>query len=158
MQNPGGFPLHAWVHERMRQKMTTAPLYLLGAVVADPSQCDGAREQLRNILPQGTMPDGLRVEIGFPQQEPMLWIPDQVLGALGDAEHAQTTWFDQYAGAVASARELRGNHLRAPCRQRRGRVSQPIRLPSLALSDAPGCSMPIDIKTSTCQYRKYLLG
>lgn len=188
VQNPGDFALHAWVDESMRQRAVPAPMYLLGAVVADPSQCEPAREQLRAILPKGapklhwsdmgdkektratavvtsfdlahlvvvgtpldhrkqerarahcmerlywelgemgvtttfleareksqrrkdlqlvnalrskgTMPAGLRVEIGFPQQEPMLWIPDQVLGALGDAEQAQAQWFDQYQGAV----------------------------------------------------------
>lgn len=172
----------------MRQKAVPVPLYLLGAVVADPAQCEPAREHLRAILPKGapklhwsdmvdkektratavvtsfdvahlvvvgtpldhrkqerarahcmerlywelgqmgvttafleareksqrkkdlqlvnalrskaTMPDGLRVEIGFPQEEPMLWIPDQVLGAVGDAEHARSQWLDQYQGTV----------------------------------------------------------
>lgn len=46
------------------------------------------------------MPEGLRVEIGFPEDEPMLWIPDQVLGALGDAGQAQPQWFDRYQGTV----------------------------------------------------------
>ncbi|MFI7482489.1 hypothetical protein ACH9EU_08720 [Kocuria sp. M1R5S2] len=188
MQDSDDFALHAWVDESMRQKAAPAPLYLLGAVVADPAQCDPAREQLRDILPKGapklhwsdmvdrektratavvtsfdiahlvvvgapldhrkqerarahcmerlywelgqmgvttafleareksqrkkdlqlvdalrgkgTMPAGLRVEIGFPRDEPMLWIPDQVLGAMGDAEQAQSKWFAQYQGTV----------------------------------------------------------
>ncbi len=42
--------------------------------------------QLVNALrSKGTMPPDLRVEIGFPKDEPMLWIPDQMLGALGVA-------------------------------------------------------------------------
>lgn len=163
-------------------------MYLLGAVIADPNQCDGARQELRNLLPKGapklhwhameprektratkvvasfdaallvvvgtplnhrkqeraraqcmeqlywklgemgvsqvfleqrttslnkkdlqlvnalrakgTMPEGLRVDIEQPSTEPMLWIPDQVLGALGDAEAGQGRWFEQYGGVV----------------------------------------------------------
>lgn len=57
--------------------------------------------QLVNALrSKGTMPPDLRVEIGFPKDEPMLWIPDQMLGALGDAESGERTWFDQYDGMV----------------------------------------------------------
>jgi hypothetical protein len=180
--------VHAWVDESMRQKNIPVPMYLLGAVVANPDRCDGARQELRSILPKGapklhwhamdprektratavvssfgathlvvvgtpldhrkqeraraqcmeqlywrlgemgvtkvflearensqqkkdlqlvnvlrirkTMPERLRVEIGFPSEEPMLWIPDQVLGALGDAETDDTRWFNQYGGSV----------------------------------------------------------
>ncbi|MBD2763562.1 hypothetical protein IEE92_13600 [Kocuria sp. cx-116] len=188
MQIPDEFQLHAWVDESMRQKDVAAPMYLLGAVVADPSRCEPARQELRNILPKGapklhwhvmetrektrattvvtsldathlvvvglplnhrkqeraraecmerllwelgqlevtqvfleqrtpslndrdmklvrhlrgkrSIPSTLRVDIAQPSTEPMLWVPDQVLGALGDAEADEGRWFDQYEGAV----------------------------------------------------------
>lgn len=188
MQIPDEFQLHAWVDESMRQKDVAVPMYLLGAVVADSSRCDGARQELRSILPKGApklhwhamepreknrattvvtsldathlvvvgtplnhrkqeraraqcmeqlywrlgelgvsrvfleqrtrslnqkdlqlvnvlrirkvMPEGLRVEIAQPSTEPMLWIPDQMLGALGDAEADEGRWFAQYDGAI----------------------------------------------------------
>lgn len=188
MHIPEEFQLHAWVDESMRQKGVSMPMYLLGAVIADPKSCDGPRAELRKILPKGapklhwhamdsrdkkratalvasldathlvvvgaplnhrkqeraraqcmeqlywrlgelgvsqvileareksqrqkdlqlvnalrskgTMSPGLRVEIGFPRDEPMLWIPDQMLGALGDAESGERAWFDQYEGMV----------------------------------------------------------
>ena len=57
--------------------------------------------RLVNVLRiRKTMLERLRVEIGFPLEEPMLWIPDQVLGALGDAETEDPRWFDQYAESV----------------------------------------------------------
>lgn len=33
-----------------------------------------------------SIPSTLRVDIALPSTEPMLWIPDQVLGTIGDAE------------------------------------------------------------------------
>lgn len=172
----------------MRQKNVPVPMYLLGAVVADPTRCEPAREQLRRILPKGapklhwqdmgdkektratevvasfdvahlvvvgtpldhrkqerararcleqlywrlgqmgvsqvfleqrtrslnhkdlqlvnalrinkTMPEALHVDIAAPSAEPMLWVPDQVLGALGDAQAHQGRWFDQYGATV----------------------------------------------------------
>lgn len=188
MHIPEEFQLHAWVDESMRQKGISTPMYLLGAVIADPNSCDGPRTELRKILPRGapklhwhamdsrekrratalvtsldathlvvvgaplnhrrqeraraqcmeqlywrlgelgvtrvileareksqrqkdlqlvnalrskgTMPPDIRVEIGFPREEPMLWIPDQMLGALGEAESGERTWFDQYDGTI----------------------------------------------------------
>ncbi len=46
------------------------------------------------------IPKGLRVDIEQPSTEPMLWIPDQVLGAIGDAEVDDSTWLELYNGAV----------------------------------------------------------
>lgn len=41
------------------------------------------------------LPDGLRIEHALPSTEPMLWIADQVLGALGEAmTNDRTEWFD----------------------------------------------------------------
>ena len=188
MQISDEFQLHAWVDESMRPKGNDERMYLLGAVVADPSCCDGARDALRRALPKGapklhwhvmeprektrattvvtsldathlvvvgsplnhrkqeraraecmerllwelgqlevtqvfleqrtpslndrdmklvrhlrgkkSIPSTLRVDIAQPSTEPMLWVPDQVLGALGDAEADEGRWFDQYGGAV----------------------------------------------------------
>lgn len=48
-----GFSFHAWVDESMRQKDIPVPMYLLGVVVANLDRCDGARQELRSILPKG---------------------------------------------------------------------------------------------------------
>jgi hypothetical protein len=41
------------------------------------------------------LPKGLRIDHGQPSAEPMLWIADQVLGALGERMSGGTTrWFD----------------------------------------------------------------
>lgn len=168
----------------MRSEGATEPMYLLGAVIADPQQCDEIRRQLKTILPKGapklhwrqmkpaektaattvisafdiahlvviatpmdrrrqeraraacmerllwelgrlgvshaileqrtqslndrdmrlirylrgkqTIPSSLRVEVGQPSSEPMLWVPDQVLGAVGDLHTGQGHWIDQY--------------------------------------------------------------
>ena len=189
MQISEGSSFHAWVDESIRPKGIDERMYLLGAVVADPSCCDGARDALRRALPKGarklhwtdmenrgkrkvtelvtefdvthlvvvgtpldhrkqeharakcmerllwelgelevtqvfleqrtqslndrdmklvrhlrgkkSIPSSIRVNIAQPSTEPMLWIPDQVLGAMGDAEADETVWLDQYQGAVA---------------------------------------------------------
>lgn len=188
VQIPDDFQLHAWVDESMRPKSDEERIYLLGAVVADPSCCDPARDALRKALPKGarklhwtdmesrgerkvtelvttfdmaymvvvgtpldhrkqeharakcmerllwelgqlevtqvfleqrtqslndrdmklvrhlrgkkSIPSSTRVDIALPSSEPMLWIPDQVLGAMGDAEADETVWLDQYQGAI----------------------------------------------------------
>ena len=189
MQTADDFELHAWVDESMRPKGIDERMYLLGAVVADPTCCDPARDALKKALPKGarklhwtdmenrekrkvtelvtefdvahmvvagtpldhrkqeharakcmerllwelgqlevtevfleqrtqslndrdmklvrhlrgkkSIPSSIRVNIAQPSTEPMLWIPDQVLGAMGDAEADETVWLDQYQGAVA---------------------------------------------------------
>jgi len=182
------FELHAWVDESMGPSSNDERMYLLAPVVADPSCCQSARDELRSVLPKGArklhwtdmedrekkqvtglvteldmahmvvvgtpldsrkqeharakcmerllwelgqmevtrvfleqrteslnkrdmklvrhlrgskaIPSSLRVEIEMPSVEPMLWIPDQVLGAIGDAEDDDSTWFEMYGGAV----------------------------------------------------------
>lgn len=74
--------------------------------------------QLVNALrSRRTIWDELRVEIGFPSEEPMLWIPDQVLGALGDAETRRLTTPD---GSTSTEDASSGSASR--CRQREGQV------------------------------------
>lgn len=175
--------LHAWVDESMRNDPGKEPLYLLGAVFADPQACDEPREKLRDLLPSGpklhwhaldgddetkrrsietiasfgmthmvvvaaplqpkkqerarakclerlsweladkgvscmflesrsdsenqkdlnlvekmrgtqSFPRTVRVEIALPTAEPMLWVPDQVLGALGAEERGDSQYVD----------------------------------------------------------------
>lgn len=189
MPEPDDFQLHAWVDESMRVPPTEQGMYLLGAVIADPSECGSKREELRAVLPRGArklhwsdmddrekkqvtglvtgfdvahmvvigtplnlkkqekarakcmerllwelgemqvsnvflehrtpslnkrdmrlvdqlrgrraMPATLRVDVALPSVEPMLWISDQVLGAMGDAEAGNDeTWLNLYNGAV----------------------------------------------------------
>lgn len=47
------------------------------------------------------MPQSLRVEIQLPSLEPMLWIPDQILGAMGDAETGDDQWLANFSGHVS---------------------------------------------------------
>ncbi|WP_104181847.1 hypothetical protein [Arthrobacter sp. B0490] len=47
------------------------------------------------------MPKTLRVDKALPSSEPMLWSPDQMLGAMGDDEaDDDDTRLDLYNGAV----------------------------------------------------------
>ncbi|KNC19890.1 hypothetical protein AC792_03690 [Arthrobacter sp. RIT-PI-e] len=189
MPESESFQLHAWVDESMRGVTGDQGMYLLGAVVADPAECEPTRDELRAVLPKGArklhwtdmgerekkqvtglvcgldvahmvvigtplnlkkqekarakcmerllwelgemgvsrvflehrtpslnsrdmklvdqlrgrqaMPASLRVDIAQPSTEPMLWIPDQMLGAMGDAEtNADGSWLELYNGAV----------------------------------------------------------
>ena len=47
---------------------------------------------------KGSLPKTLRIEIQQPSTEPMLWIPDQLLGALGEhrSAHGQSRWYERY--------------------------------------------------------------
>lgn len=47
------------------------------------------------------MPPSLRVEIQLPSLEPMLWIPDQVLGAIGDAETGDDQWLSIFSSHIS---------------------------------------------------------
>lgn len=51
---------------------------------------------IRYLRGKQTIPSSLRVEVGQPSSEPMLWVPDQVLGAVGDLHTGQGHWIDQY--------------------------------------------------------------
>lgn len=46
------------------------------------------------------MPERLRVEIAPPSGEPMLWVPDQMLRALGDAQARRGSWLERYREAI----------------------------------------------------------
>lgn len=43
----------------------------------------------------------IRVDVAPPSTDPMLWIPDQVLGAVGEAEASEVEWLEKYQGGVA---------------------------------------------------------
>ncbi|ROQ30955.1 hypothetical protein EDF46_3467 [Frondihabitans sp. PhB188] len=184
---PIEFSLHAWGDESMRTVNVVEPVYLLGAVVADPTACEEYRDQLQ-ALPRserklhwrnldrrhrntvintitafdvhhvivvgtpldprkqeraralclerltwelselgvtqlvlearpeslmkkdrqhidalrgrGALPATLRVDHGLPSEEPMLWIADQALGALGESLAGDNAWFEQLAASV----------------------------------------------------------
>lgn len=172
----------------MRDVEVPEPMYLLGAVIADPQSCEEARQELRGILPKGarklhwhqmqprdktratevvttidaahlvvvatpldhrkqeraraacmerllwqlselsvsqvfveqrtqslnerdmklvrhlrgkrSIPSSLRVDVQQPSIEPMLWVPDQVLGAMGDAATDERTWLERYGTSI----------------------------------------------------------
>lgn len=41
------------------------------------------------------IPSGVRLEFGLPSQEPLLWLPDQVLGAVGLFEAGEERWLTE---------------------------------------------------------------
>ncbi|MDQ0733524.1 hypothetical protein QFZ57_004383 [Arthrobacter sp. B1I2] len=47
------------------------------------------------------MPPTLRVEVQLPSLEPMLWIPDQILGAIGDAEAGDDQWLGIFSSHIS---------------------------------------------------------
>lgn len=55
---------------------------------------------VRYLRGKKSIPSSIRVDIALPSTEPMLWIPDQVLGGMGDAEAHETVWLDQCQGAI----------------------------------------------------------
>lgn len=58
------------------------------------------RALVAHLRGKKSLPQGLRIDIELPSGEPMLWVPDQVLGAMGDAETGQAQWMDVLRGAV----------------------------------------------------------
>ncbi|MCV9996547.1 hypothetical protein OIU93_19980 [Paeniglutamicibacter sp. ZC-3] len=54
-------------------------------------------EQLRGSR---AMPRALRVEIQVPSIEPMLWIPDQILGAVGEGKAGNDRWVNSFSGLI----------------------------------------------------------
>jgi hypothetical protein len=180
--------LHAWGDESLRTVRVEQPSYLLGAVVADPSQCDDLRDELQRLPRRGpklhwreqdnrardaamstiagfdayhvvvvaapvdpqrqerarafclerlawqldghgvqlltlearppqlmrrdirtidalrgkrALPAGLRIDHGQPSTEPMLWIVDQVLGALGEKmAGGRSDWFEAVSSST----------------------------------------------------------
>lgn len=55
---------------------------------------------VRSLRGKRSIPSDLRVDIQQPSTEPMLWIPDQVLGAMGDASVNQRRWLEQYGNVI----------------------------------------------------------
>ncbi|MFJ5957006.1 hypothetical protein ACIQC5_13735 [Paenarthrobacter sp. NPDC092416] len=47
------------------------------------------------------MPASLRVEVELPSVEPMLWIPDQILGAMGDSEAGNDKWLNLFSSPIS---------------------------------------------------------
>lgn len=54
-----------------------------------------------NLRGKRSISSEIRVDVAPPSSEPMLWIPDQVLGAVGEAEASKTRWLEAYEGGVA---------------------------------------------------------
>lgn len=46
------------------------------------------------------LPPGLRIDHELPSQEPMLWIADQVLGAVGESLTGRSQWYEALKPAV----------------------------------------------------------
>ncbi|WP_147050740.1 hypothetical protein [Kocuria flava] len=57
-------------------------------------------ELIKHLRGKKSLPQGLRVDIELPSGEPMLWVPDQVLGAMGDAETGEERWMQVLGQSV----------------------------------------------------------
>lgn len=65
-----------------------------------PSLNKRDRALIVHLRGKKSLPQGLRIDIEMPSGEPMLWVPDQVLGAMGDAETGQDQWMQVLGRAV----------------------------------------------------------
>lgn len=75
----------------------------IGPTGPNGNNCRSARTcplvvQLRGVR---AMPSSLRVEIQLPSDEPMLWIPDPILGAIGDFESGNPKWLDRFSSPIS---------------------------------------------------------
>ena len=103
-----GTPLDHRKQEHARAKCMERLLWELGEIevtrvfLEQRTQSLNERDMklVRHLRGKKSIPSFLRVDIERPSTEPMLWVPDQVLGALGDAESDETVWLDQYKGAI----------------------------------------------------------
>jgi hypothetical protein len=57
---------------------------------------------IRALRGRFIVPASLRVEHGDPDRDPMLWLPDQILGAFGSAMAADRAITPQIAAALES--------------------------------------------------------
>ncbi|WP_435299015.1 hypothetical protein [Timonella sp. A28] len=55
---------------------------------------------IENLRGRKAMPRTLRVYIEVPSKEPMLWVPDQILGALGESEAGNKQWAERLFGNI----------------------------------------------------------
>lgn len=55
---------------------------------------------IRHLRGKRSIPSSLRVDILQPSIEPMLWVADQVLGAMGDAATDESQWLDRYGNTI----------------------------------------------------------
>ncbi|MFI2564206.1 hypothetical protein [Paenarthrobacter sp. NPDC018779] len=102
-------PLEPRRQERARAKCMERLFSELGAVgvtsvfLESRTRSLNARDMhlVDKLRGRRVMPESLRVEIQLPSEEPMHWIPDQVLGAMGDAEAGDATWLERFRGHIS---------------------------------------------------------
>ena len=69
-----------------------------------PSLMERDRRTVDALRGRGALPRGMRVEHGHPLDEPMLWIADQVVGAVGDDHVGDHRWLRALAASVEIVR------------------------------------------------------
>lgn len=103
-----GQPMNPRKQERARAACLERLLWRLGELGVErveleqrtPSLNARDRQLITRLRGRRSIPAELRVEIARPSEEPMLWIPDQVLGAVGDHHCDEGRWLSRYRGAV----------------------------------------------------------
>jgi hypothetical protein len=104
-----GTPLDLKKQEQARAKCMKRLLWELGQLEVSQVFLEQRTSSLNkrdmklveNLRGSRSMPKTLRVDIAQPSTEPMLWIPDQVLGAMGDAEaNDDAACLELYGGSV----------------------------------------------------------
>lgn len=65
-----------------------------------PTQDKLDREHVAAMVGRGFIPATFRVQAGYPSQEPMLWLPDIVAGAVNAAQQGHTDYLDAMGTTV----------------------------------------------------------
>ena len=82
--------------ERLAWELDSDGVELLTLEARPPNLMRRDRQLVDVLRTRQALPTGLRVQHGFPSEEPMLWIADQVLGALGESlAGGDGRWFEQ---------------------------------------------------------------
>ncbi|WP_433011878.1 hypothetical protein [Kribbella sp. CA-294648] len=91
---PPAFALSAWIDESIIVGGNQHPgAYTLASVVADPALLDGRdRSLVDSARRTGLLSGRLAVDFALPVQEPMLWLPDAVAGAVTAAQLGEPRW------------------------------------------------------------------
>lgn len=85
----------AFCLERLAWQLDGHGVQLLTLEARPPQLMRRDRRTIDALRSKHALPDGLRIDHAQPSTEPMLWIADQVLGALGESmAGGPTEWFD----------------------------------------------------------------
>ncbi|KRE39220.1 hypothetical protein ASG73_02455 [Janibacter sp. Soil728] len=85
--------------ERMLHELELYGATRLVMETRTPSLNDRDMKLIDRLRGARRIPSGIRLEFGLPSQEPLLWLPDQVLGAIGLSEAGEQRWLTEAMAA-----------------------------------------------------------